>query len=308
MSLPTEIQRQADLADSIVDGLTGEQKQEATQQGGEPQQQVTEDSGKTQTETNEARGVDQELEKLKSRYSSLRGKYDSEVPRLSQRNQELEEDLRRLTEENNKLREETIKAQAKGLTSEDEEQFGSDFVDMVRRGVQEETTKLQSEVERLRSELKQQKNVLVKQESTVAETRASGFYAAMGEAIPDWLEQNTDEGFLEWLQQVDPVYGFQRQEMLDKAVRSFDVQRAAAIFKQYRVETAKKEAHNPLEKQVSPTRTAGSGSPTDGKTAWTSASIEQFYEDWRRGKYTEEEGDRIEQEINAAVASGKVLN
>ena len=92
---------------------------------------------------------------------------------------------------------------------------------------------------------------------------------------------------------------------MNNAALANDAECVASIFNAYRAEIASKQAKSPLAQQVSPTHTAGSNPPS-GPTKWTSDSIAHFYEDARRGKYSEEDVARIEKEIDDAVASGQV--
>lgn len=310
MTLPEAIQRQADFADQYDAQLAAQANASNGETTGEtPAQQVTEEAGQAQTvQTQTTNPVESETDKLRARYSSLKGKYDSEVPRLNDRNKELEERIQQLLDENAQLREQSAQREADdagGLTDDDEAQFGAETVDLVRRGVAEGTAAQRVEIEKLRSELQRQKEAAKKAEQETLRRRDSEFVASMNSAVPGWLDQNEDKGFIDWLKVVDPVYGFSRQDMLTKAANNYDAHTVAAIFNQYRSEIAQRKENSPLAAQVTPTHTAGSSTPS-APTKWTSESIARFYDDARRGKYTDEEVSRLEKEIDDAVASGQV--
>ena len=127
----------------------------------------------------------------------------------------------------------------------------------------------------------------------------------MDRLVPDWTSQNDDRGFIDWLQLVDPRWGFKRQDLLDQAAGRYDAERVASIFNAYRDELAAKSGQSRLASQVSPTHTAGS-TPVSGPKKWTSEAIATFYEEARHGKYSDEDIARIEKEIDDAVASGQV--
>lgn len=304
MTLPEAIQRQADFADEYDRQVAAQ----ATPQA-EPPQEVTEDSGSAQTvQTQTTNPSESELEKYKARYSSLQGKYDSEVPVLTSRNKELEARVQQLLDENSKLREVQIQrdAEADGLTAADETQYGQDMLNMVKRGIKQETAQQRKELEQLRLQLQQQKAEAERARAEDQRQRDLQFAATMEKLVPGWTTQNEDQNFIQWLQYADPTWGIQRQQLLNQAAQSYDVQRVAAIFNLYRSETAQKQKESPLSQQVSPTHTASANPPSSGAAKWTSDKIAQFYEDARHGMYTPEEEERIANEIDAAVASGQV--
>ena len=305
MTLPEAIQRQADFADQYDAAIAASN---GAKEGEAPTQQVTEGAESAQTvQTQTTNPVESETDKLRARYSSLKGKYDSEVPRLNDRNKELEERVQQLLDENAELRKQSAQreADASGLTDDDVDQFGSETVDLVRRGVAEGVAAQRMEIEELRSELQRQKEISAKAQEEDLRRRDDRFVSTMDSLLPGWADQNNDKAFISWLQGRDPIYGFVRQEMLDKAAANYDAEAVAAIFRQYRSELETQKGKSPLASQVSPTHTAGSNSPS-GPTKWSAESIAAFYEDARRGRYTDEEVSRIEKEIDDAVASGQV--
>ena len=157
MTLPESIQQQAEYAEALGQKFAGVSNKDVVEQT-----QQTEGQPKAE-EPKQEEAEANEMEKLRNRYSSLQGKYNAEVPRLSARNQELESELRQLMEENKRLRDEAAKKEASAgyLTENDASEFGSDMVDLVRRGAKEElkpysqaTTRLMSEVEELKNQLR----------------------------------------------------------------------------------------------------------------------------------------------------------
>lgn len=305
MPLPEAIQRQADFADEYDKQVAAQAAPQA-----EPPKEVTEDSGSAQTvQTQTTNPSESELEKYKARYSSLQGKYNSEVPDLRARNKELEARVQQLLDETSKLREMQIQreADAEGLTAADETQYGNEMLNMVKRGIKQETAQQRKELEQLRLQLQQQKAEAERARAEDLRQRNLQFSDTMETLVPGWTTQNEDQGFIQWLQYVDPTWGIQRQQLLNQAAQSYDVQRVAAIFNLYRSETAQKQKDSPLAQQVSPTHTASANPPSSGAAKWTSDKIAQFYEDARHGMYTPEEEERIANEIDAAVAANQVL-
>lgn len=303
MALPESIQQAADYADAIGKKFSGVSNQQAATNEGA----VTEPTGNVGQQP-ESEVDANEVEKLRSRYSSLQGKYNSEVPRLNQRNRELESELQRLLEDNKRLRGEVAeREQATAyLTDQDADTFGADMVDFVRRGAKEESAKysqiaadLKGQVDELRAQLQatQQQSMASAQER---------FYQELSSECPGWEAQDKDEGFIEWLSQADPVLGVRRQDALDRAAGMMDGRQVAKIFNQYRTWKQQKLSDNPLARQVAPSHaTGGASQPSSGRT-WSQAEIASFYDACRRGEIVGEQKRQIEQEIDNAVATGRV--
>lgn len=308
MALPQSIQQQAEYADAIerkFDGISNKDVQEGVkdaQPDPEHDQPVVEEGGKP-SEVDQA-----EVEKLRSRYSSLQGKYNSEVPRLSARNKELERELERLAKDNEKLRMEKAEqlASTKYLTDRDTEEFGGDMVDLVRRGAQEVAAKYEQEAAKLRNELDILRSQLAGAQKQHEADANGRFYATLERECPNWETQDKDPGFIAWLSEADPVLGISRQEALDRAAGLRDASRVAAIFNQYKTQTQQKAGDNPLARQVAPAKSSGSSGYTQTARRWTQADIASFYEACRLGEVTSEQKRQIEQEIDNAVATGQV--
>jgi len=138
------------------------------------------------------------------------------------------------------------------------------------------------------------------------------FLVGLGQQVSDWEALNVDQGFLAWLQQVDPVYGVPRQAALSNAYEVLDVTRVANIFKAYKQTLpqtpAPSKAKQELQRQVAPTRTRSTTTPSDNVNdkIFTNQDIEQFYNDWRRGFYDEQEAADMEKQIHTAIAEGRI--
>lgn len=302
MALPASVQKAADYADALEQQMRGT-VQGSTPAGEEPNTaSVTEPEG-VGIET--VQDESSELDKLQSKYSSLRGKYDAEVPRLHSQNKELEALLHKLQEENTSLKSELAKAaQEKSyLTEQDTDNFGEEMVDLVRRGAREESAKFASEAAEMKSQLQQLQEQVKQQKQSVAEQRERVFWETLANEVPDWAQQNEDPGFVAWLKEADPVYGFKRQEALDRVFNALDAHSVASIFKEYRSANRKR---NPLERQVSPAHTKSSGQTAEQPRIWTQGEIEQFYNSVIHHEISEEEAKAIEKEIESAVATGRV--
>jgi predicted nucleic acid-binding Zn-ribbon protein len=305
MALPVSVQKAADYADALEQQMAGQV---------EPAQPVAEETQPAAVETEpagqeaapEQSQPEDEFAKLRNKYSSLRGKYDAEVPRLHSQNKELETRIQQLMEENKTLRGEIASSESKTsyLTDKDTEVFGEDMVDLTRRAAREESAKFAQKAAEMQAQIEQLKQQVGTVSSESGAARQDQFYSALTQEFPDWGVQNSDKGFLEWLDLPDPVYGFPRKVALQGAYERLDAHTVANIFREYRNQSAKA---NPLARQVAPAHSRGVASAAEPKKTWTSAEIHDFYEAWRRGDVSEDKARLIEQEINDAVASGRVI-
>ena len=289
MPLPQSIQQAADYAESIEQSLAQGTTEPAAPQEGHEQ----DDSA--------------DVEKLRARYSSLQGKYNAEVPRLNAQLKELDSRLQQMQKDNESLREELAKREQskKYLTEQDEQDFGQDMVDLVRRGASEEAGKYAQEAQKLKAQVEQLHTEVMRSRQETEAVREAEFYRTLATECPGWEQQNTEAEFLEWLKETDGVYGFQRNEALQRAYGMWDAHRVAAIFNEYR--SKKGSAANPLSRQVAPAHSRGAAQP-QGTSArkWTQSAIASFYDAWRRGRIPEEDAKRLEVEILNAVNAGLV--
>jgi len=307
MALPVSVQQAADYADALEQQMTGQvQGQQAPAEATPPQDHVETEPVETGAEQPAQSQSEDDLAKLRNKYSSLRGKYDAEVPRLHSRNKELEGQLQQLLEENKSLRGEIASTQTKAfLTDKDTETYGEDMVHLVRRGAREEAAKYAAEAAELKTQIQQLKRQLDSATSASAAASEDMFYAKLTQEFPAWAEQNTDKGFLEWLNTTDPVYGFVRNSALQGAFERRDAHAVAEIFKAYKDQSARQA--NPLNRQVTPTHTRGAAPAGGQPKTWSQSEISAFYEKWRRNEISDEAAHKLEMEINDAVASGRVV-
>jgi hypothetical protein len=158
----------------------------------------------------------------------------------------------------------------------------------------------------------------------VQQTTENTIIATLDAALPDWGQINVDPGFINWLQQKDPIYGIPRQAALDKASGkpttpngapgTPDVQHIIAIFKAYKSSLAPVAAPvqqpNPMESMVAPTTVAGSApAPAAENPFIRESEVKSFYDDVRRGVYTGQ-AEVMKQRIAAidqAAAQGRIV-
>jgi hypothetical protein len=330
MALPKAVQQQLEEADRLVATINGEKTGEDSSetnpenQANDPLVNVTrdpEDPPKDETPpdntvSQETKPVEVPEEKWSHKYHTLKGMYDAEVPRLHSQVREMQAQINQLIADKAAIEAtktvEVPKAESL-ITDEDKEAFGPDLIDLIERATDSKVASLREREAQLMNEIKELKGQLGNVTERQVVSEKDRFLAGLAQQVPDWETLNVDPGFLEWLQQVDPVYGLPKNVALTNAYENGDVARVAAIFNTYKSTLAPaapkaKSNQQELQRQVAPTRTRSGTPPTSSESEqyFTNQDIEQFYSDWRRGLYDDAEAAVMEKQIHAAAAEGRI--
>jgi len=324
MALPKAVQQQLEEADRIVADINGEKTGEDSSETNPVNQQVDQDiqADPPPNDLPPDNTVSQEIkqpevpeEKWAHKYHTLKGMYDAEVPRLHSQVREMQTQIQQLIAD--KAAVEATKVEQKQvveslITEQDKEAFGPDLIDLIERATESKVGTLREREAQLVQEIKELKGQLGSVSERQVVSDKDRFLMGLGQQVSDWEALNVDQGFLAWLQQVDPVYGVPRQAALSNAYEVLDVTRVANIFKAYKQTLpqtpAPSKAKQELQRQVAPTRTRSTTTPSDNVNdkIFTNQDIEQFYNDWRRGFYDEQEAADMEKQIHTAIAEGRI--
>lgn len=249
------------------------------------------------------------------KYKTLQGRYNSDVPRLQAEVSELKAQLAQALA---RIAELSAKPEPKDelqpvADPKDVEAFGEDLVDMVRRVVERmlgnAAKKLEAQAAMFEQRLAAVEQQLKGTAQTVVTTAEQAFFDRLTRLVPNWEEINSNPAFLEWLGEIDPIYGQPRQAALDAAHSALDVDRVAAIFKAWEATQPQSSKAGSVDKQISPRTGAASSAPTSmEKPILSQKQIQDFYNDVARGRYRgrEQEMQRLEAMINAAIAEGRI--
>lgn len=315
MALPKAVQKQVDDADAFVAQINGQTDNTETDPNliqdtaldPEPQQQPV-------SQEPEPKPVIPE-ETWERKYLTLKGMYDAEVPRLHAQMRELNGQVQSLIAENATAKAQQPAAQtatAKTLiTEQDKEAFGSDLLDLIDRASEQKVAEFRSHNAQLVDEIRELKGKLGNVSERQVVSDKDQFLAKLSAQVPNWETLNTDQGFLNWLAEVDPVYGLPRQVALTNAYESLDASRTAVIFNQYqgKVAPTQQKPSQQLQSQVAPTRSRSSPAPATSagdKPIYTQDQIANFYNEWIKGHLDSAEAERIEKDINAAYSEGRI--
>jgi hypothetical protein len=251
-------------------------------------------------------------ETWEQRYRSLMGMYNAEVPRLHAQTKELNTQVQVLVSELEQTKAKQAELQqVPAITDEDREAFGPDLVNLIERAADSKVQAMRQREASLEAEITALKSQLgdISQRQIISDK--DRFFSELSRQVPNWEAINVDQGFLVWLQQVDPVYGVARQQALNQAYEQFNSERVAAVFKAYTgvVNTPQTARINPeLRRQVAPSTSRVSAPPVESGSSkiYSQGEIQEFYNDWRRGYITDDEAARIERDIHAAAAEGRI--
>lgn len=321
--LPKAVQDLAEEADRISAQLQGDPPSEP-----DPQEQQAPAAESTQAPVEPvvppaAEQPKADDESWQKRYLTLQGMFNAEVPRLNTQVKELQSQLQQAIASLEAAKTaQTAQADTpaqKLVTEKDVEAFGGELIDLMRRQAAEvfasEKASMQAEIASLRSE-----NVnLTKQLGGVAEKQGvndrRAYFSELKKLVPDYEAVNVDAGFMSWLAEADPLSGVPRQAYLNNAWETFDVERTAKLFTAWkemtgRVAQPQRQAQQELQRQVQPgaSRTSVTPAANPADKVWSAREIEAYYTAVAKGQYSgrKEEAAKIEAEIDAAVASGRV--
>lgn len=277
------------------------------------------------------------------RYKVLQGKYNAEVPRLQK---QVNDQTLQLNDLNGRLLQmqsliaslgpnpqqppQTPAAPRKMVKDEEVKEFGADLTDFMRRVALETVLpEVDARVSKVVQPVAQRAEGAAKAASAAQQRAAQSdeqkVLDLLAREVPDWETMDSDEGFLAWLDQVDPFSNEKRGDLLNRAYAAHDGPRVVRFFKSYLTEhaavqppidPAQPAAPAPGAPQVqlgdlvapgTPKGTAGTQAGAE-KRIWTRADIKAFYaaknSNFFRGK--EDEMKRLEADIFAAQRENRI--
>jgi hypothetical protein len=321
MSLPKAVQDQLDEADRLVAELAGDKTEGDNPTETDPENIPPDPSPDPQPEPSISNEPKHEPDpvpdsKWEAKYHTLKGMYDAEVPRLHSQVRELNTQVQTLIAEVERAKVQTAAQESVEslITEQDKEAFGPDLIDLIERATASKVSTLQARESELVNEIRELKAQLGNVSERQVMSDKDRFINGLSRQVPDWEVLNTDQGFLNWLQEVDPVYGLPRHAALTAAYEGGDVDRVSAIFNTYKAlvgapkQNAKGKANQELQRQVAPTRSRSSAPPADSQNQqiYSQEQIAEFYDEWRRGLIDNDEAVRTEKLIHAAITEGRI--
>jgi hypothetical protein len=213
------------------------------------------------------------------------------------------------------------------LTEQEVQDYGEDFVDVVRRVSVGVAAPLQAEIQHLRAQL-----------GTVQQETGNSFLTRMNATIsgliPNWQEINRHPRFMHWVQLPDVFSGAIRQQLMQAAWDNGDAMRVAAFFQAFLAEEAAVDparsmtpgmsvqptplqngASVPLGTRLSLDNLAAPGRAHSGaqmpteKRVYSAQDISRFYTEVAAGKWRARDAERaaIDADIIAAQHEGRII-
>lgn len=296
MALPIQVQQQADEAEALARQLAGEHEPA-------PQDAHNEQQGEG---TNVGEPHNKPSEDYEQKYKTLQGIFNKQTSDLRAQLAEQAAATKQLQEQLAEARRVAEEKEAAVFgTDEDRANFGSDFVELVERGVEARTADYRKEIASLKAQLADMGSTLNRVGQDAEVSRHAAFLADLDTLVPNWKEQNNDPAFLEWLRDADPVSGMVRQDILTRYESERNARQVANIFNAFNGNAQRQPSRQTLAQQVSPSR-GHSGANPQSKPVYTEQQVANFYDAWRRGMYTEEQGKALEKEIELAYVEGRI--
>lgn len=237
------------------------------------------------------------------KYRTLQGKYNAEVPVLREQVQQLADQLRQVQE----ARSTQTPTPPQASDPKDLENFGADLVDFVNRVATAKAAEAAQQLHQKLAGLDERVQGVAKE---TVESKEAQFYATLNHLAPDWAQINERPDWLEWLGQVDPVYGLPRQAALDHAIKQLNAERVVRVISTFKAQLPPPpKPPESLQNQVAPEPVGSGAAPVaPQKPILAEAAVTRFYRDLAQGKYRgrEAEAKALEAQIDAAVAEGRV--
>jgi len=237
-----------------------------------------------------------EYDKLMARFTTLQGKYNAEVPTLSQQISELRNELRNISEQSRKTTPE-IPAHQRLLNASEREDY-EDMNDALGVSGKAALGISQAEQERLKAEFDARMHKIEEQQQALAAREAQQrLFAEVDKLCPGASSINQMPQFDQFLNTVDPVTGRTYKVLGEAAANIGDIQRVADIVTVFKTQAGMEiqAPPQPIKPEVStsgppPTTQAEKGN----KPILKASDIEAFYRDQIKGKYGEMPQDHPE--------------
>lgn len=344
-NIPEQVRRQAEEADRMLYG-SGESTPSQNDDGGtntpsaeatpavEPQESATPSTPATPATPSDQEGTPEPEPKesdgdyWRRRFEVIEGKYNAEVPQLHARLSDANRQIDQLKQELDQLKQQPQESEPskpsldnsalEASLQELENTYGSEFVAPFRQQ-QEYLQQLVSQNQSLGQTLEQLRNQVQDVSQRHERNEEDDFFERLGTVVPDWQQLNRDQDFINWVQEVEPLSGTPKVDLLNRARQELDADRAAKFFQDYKRERGigqeqrdqerqqqkRQQKQRDLEKKVAPGETRAGDTPKQAPV-YTRDRISQIYRDHALGRMSDEEFAQHEQAIREAQEQGTI--
>lgn len=243
-----------------------------------------------------------------NRFKTLEGMYRAETSTLKSQVQQLSNAVEQVRQQQPQAPKEQPL-----VTSQDDDKFGSDLIDVMRRVFREETRPLEKRLhgaEEFVRKIVPQVDRVSRVEAEVAQTREERFWGELSQAVPDWEKTNADPKWHAWLAEYDPVAGRTRQESLNEGQAKLDSRRVVALFKLFKDGPGKapepKNKQPELARQVAPSRTSTVAVPPSQNRTYTGAEYAYWLDPRRMNDSDAAQVVAMKAELERAYIEGRI--
>ena len=332
MALPKQVQQQLDEVEELEKQLEAQgeetkakpevkkKKTSKKAKAKDTEVEVTDDEPIEEPVAVEATPADDSIEEVsesfKQKYATLRGKYDAEVPRLHQQVKELTDQMNAIREEAHaakKVEAEKPKEKVSYVTDADREEYGDDLIDFQRRVAKEVSQDYEERFEQQSRVIQDLQSKISNTDNQVGEV---GFTQKLNALVPGFDQLDSDERWVAWLNEIDPMTRGPRRDQAQAAFNSGDAEAVAHYVSLFRgsvepVANGKSDRQTELEKQVTPSRSASTVASKSSNNSSKIYSEKELDRGWTKirdlnaqGKY--DDAEKLEAELTVAYMEGRV--
>jgi len=332
MALPKQVQKQLDEVEELEKQLEAQgeetkakpevkkKKTSKKAKAKDTEVEVTDDEPIEEPVAVEATPADDSIEEVsesfKQKYATLRGKYDAEVPRLHQQVKELTDQMNAIREEAQaakKAEAEKPKEKVSYVTDADREEYGDDLIDFQRRVAKEVSQDYEERFEQQSRVIQDLQSKISNTDNQVGEV---GFTQKLNALVPGFDQLDSDERWVAWLNEIDPMTRGPRRDQAQAAFNSGDAEAVAHYVSLFRgsiepVANGKSDRQTELEKQVTPSRSASTVASKSSNNSSKVYSEKELDRGWTKirdlnsqGKY--DDAEKLEAELTVAYMEGRV--
>lgn len=325
MSIPRQVEEAARMAEELMasqnptDDIeeTEEEKEELEPEVDEELQ--PEEESDTEEELDEpdtqVEEPDEEELTFKQKYMSLKGKYDSEVPRLNQELREFKEQVFSRLGDKTAAKEPEPEEKVAALPTEAQE-FIAEYGDDYAKGLDAYMAyKLEQMLE---GKIQPVQQKVEEFEDTQVKVAQENFATYLDDKVNgDWraLWSGADEGFAGFLGQTvsTPLGDYTNADLLRHYNDNWDADRLATLLNSYlgepQQEPEPKKKPPVDDSRVAPSRRSAPEPESVGQPKiWTNEMIAEFQTNDRRGMYTPEESQALWDDLLLAPAQNRIRN
>lgn len=330
MALPKQVQAQIDAVEEFEKQVAEARAADEPKPESPPEQPTDSPQPEAQPREPEAtdpvKQQDEDPAVWRQRYLSLQGQYNSQVPTLQRQVQQLTDTVSQLTEQlqasqQQKAVEEPEVSKSDLVTKDDVETFGADLVDLARRIADEQFGKRESkyirQIEALEEQLAEAKGQVGEVAQSQAQSAAERFFTDLDSTVPGWEQIQAAEESQAWLTSRIPGTSVTWDAALKDAAARRDIGAVKEVFdalfeRHPHLDPKAKQRTNParqeLQRQVAPGKSSATNTTPQSRRSYTGADYQaeslRLLRLMKSGQI--EEAGRLEAELNAALAEGRV--